>query len=112
MNWNLQDPENQPAWDDALAATMIGATVLVGMTYEEPAGVRQEQFVGTVMNASLEEGIVLRLEGARAGEVFTLPPDLRGFAPAPPGSYRLKQTGEVVLDPDFTSTWTMTSRAQ
>jgi len=36
-----------------------------------------------------------------------LPPDLRAFQDAPPGEYRLRSTGEVVVDPDFISSWTI-----
>ena len=55
-----------------------------------------EQFFGTVMGADPDEGITLRLEGSRWGELYTLPPDLRAFFAAPPGTYRLRETGEVV----------------
>ncbi len=67
-----------------------------------------KQFYGTVMSADPEEGITLRLAGSRSGEVYTLPPDLRAFFPARPGSYRLRGTGEVVIDPDYTTTWDLT----
>ena len=108
MRWPFRKPESRPAWDNAFAEKLQGATVLVGITYNEPAGERLEQFFGTVMSADPEDGITLRLDGSRAGDVFTLPPDLRGFFPAPPGSYRLRQTKEVVVDPDYTTTWNMT----
>ncbi|MBW3618011.1 MAG: hypothetical protein KY446_09735 [Proteobacteria bacterium] len=91
-----------------MAEKLSGSTVLVGMTTNGPAGEQLEQFFGTVMIVDANEGITLRLEGARAGDVFTLPPDLRAFFPAKPGSYRLRQTGEVVLDPDYTTTWERT----
>jgi hypothetical protein len=86
----------------------MGSTVLVGLTYDEPAGERLEQFYGTVVSADPKEGITLRLDGSRSGEVYTLPPDLRAFFPARPGSYRLRETGEVVIDPDYTITWEIT----
>ncbi len=40
-------------------------------------------------------------------EPFTLPPVEEAFEPAPPGEYRLRTTGEVVVDPDFTTSWTV-----
>ena len=100
-----EDTDGRPDWDNALAARLEGATVLVGMTYNEPTGERLEQFFGTVMETNPDKGITLRLAGNRAGELYTLPPDLRAFSLAPPGSYRLRDTGEVVVDPDYTSTW-------
>lgn len=60
------------------------------------------------MSLDPEEGVTLRLEGSRTGELFILPPDLRGFFPARRGSYRLRQSGETVIDPDYTTTWNMT----
>jgi hypothetical protein len=100
--------DGPPAWDHARAEKLLGSTVLVGLTYEEPAGQRQEQFYGTVMAADPEDGITLRLEGSRSGEFYTLPPALQALFPAKPGEYRLRETGEVVVDPDYTTTWTST----
>jgi hypothetical protein len=40
----------------------------------------------------------MRLHGSE--EEFTLPPILEAFEPAEPGEYRLRSTGEVVVDPD------------
>jgi|GEM_PF-147421 len=108
MTRPFPESDNQPRWDVAQAERLHGATVLVGLTFEEPEGPQLEQFFGTVMSTDPHEGITLRLEGSRSGELYTLPPDLRAFFPAPPGSYRLRQTGEVVEDPDYTTTWERT----
>ncbi len=108
MKWPFRRTGIQPRWDPQLAERLGGATVLVGITYDEPAGARLEQFFGTVMEAHPTDGVSLRLEGSRLGEVYTLPPDLRAFKLAPEGSYRLRETGEIVLNPDFTTTWTIT----
>jgi hypothetical protein len=42
-------------------------------------------------------------------DVEWLPPDTRAFQKASPGEYRLKSTGEVVADPDYTAMWTLRS---
>lgn len=101
--------DNRPPWDHAQAEKLRGSTVLVGLTLNEPSGQRLEQFYGTVMSADPIEGITMRLEGSRSGEVYTLPPDLRAFFPAKPGTYRLRETRETVVDPDYTATWEFTS---
>jgi hypothetical protein len=44
--------EDNPAWDQAFAGSLVGATVLVGLTFNEPAGERQEQFFGVVESVS------------------------------------------------------------
>jgi hypothetical protein len=97
-------------WDAAAAARLDGATVLVGLTFVDAEGERREQVFGTVMEAG-PGGITLRLEGKRGGEIFALPPDLDAFAPADPGIYRLRETGEEVIDPDFTAAWTVSRPA-
>lgn len=100
--------KRRPKWDKHLAARLEGAVVLVGMTYLEPGGPRVEQLFGTVIATDEADGVTLRLDGSRSGEIFRLPPDLASFVPAKPGSYRLRATGEVVNDPDYTTTWEMT----
>ena len=112
MKWPFRKSDGRPGWRPARAEKLLGATVIVGLTFEEPDGTRQDQFFGTVMSADPNEGITLKLDGGRAGEFYTLPPDLRAFAPAPPGEYRLRATGEVVLNPDYTSTWAFTPPSQ
>lgn len=94
-------------WNEAFAQGIEGAVVLVAFTHHEPAGNRREEFYGTVMRADLHDGVMLRLEGARAGEIVRLPPDPGGFMPAEPGSYHLETTGEWVDDPDYTAAWTL-----
>jgi len=45
-------------------------------------------------------------------EVECLPPDLRAFRKAEPGEYRLKSSDEVVVDPDYLASWTITRPAR
>ena len=99
------------AWDARRAASLDGALVLVGITVEAPEGTRLSQFYGPVIEVDAVNGVTLRLEGTRSGEIYRLPPHLDAFAPAPPGEYRLRATGEVVRDPDFTTQWTVTPPA-
>ncbi len=100
--------EERPAWRDDMTNALVGCTVLVGRTVlrasGEPAG--HEQLFGLVESAG-PEGVTIRLRGRRGGERLWLPPDPRAFEPADPGTYRLKSTGEEVVDPDYLSTWTV-----
>ena len=96
----------RPAWDEARAAALLGAVVLVGITHMEGHGARLEQAFGTVTAAS-PSGVEVALGGVRAGEVLMLPPDLESFHEAAPGDYRLRGTSEVVVDPAFTAMWTV-----
>lgn len=102
-------------WDATLATTLPGKMVLVGLAYfevgaEEPF--EQQQLFGRVVHADECNGILLSLEGQRAGEQFNLPPDTRSFREAQPGDYRLRTTGEVVVDPDFTVTFSIQKQAK
>jgi hypothetical protein len=98
-------------WDHALAARLEGATVVVGLTHCAAEGEWREQFFGTVMQVSPGEGVTLRLEGKRRGDIVTLPPFLDAFEPAEPGVYALREAGERVVDPDFTASWTLSRPA-
>lgn len=98
--------DEKPEWSDDLAAKLLGSVVLVGITRRNVSGETLEQFYGTVERADAQ-GIDLALSGSRSGEHFLLPPDPRAFFTAQPGSYRLRDTGEVVENPDFTTTWTV-----
>jgi hypothetical protein len=108
------DEERRP-WDASLAKTLPGQLVLVGLAYfevdaEEPF--EQQQLFGRVVSADEREGILLSLEGQRTGEQFNLPPDTRSFREADPGEYRLRSTGEVVVNPDFTVTFSIRRQAK
>ena len=76
------------------------------MTRLDNAGnvTEQRQFHGRVIKASTAEGVVLKNE---QGEEMWLPPDYEAFEPADPGEYRLRSTGEIVVNPDYTTTWTV-----
>jgi hypothetical protein len=95
---------------DVNAAELLGAHILVGITRLDRAGrvAEQRQFHGHVVRASRGEGFVIV---NAFGEELRLPPDGMAFAPADPGEYRLRSTGEVVVDPDYTATWTITPPA-
>ncbi|WP_291590132.1 hypothetical protein [Comamonas sp. UBA7528] len=109
------DFNEEHPWDASLAATLPGKMILVGLNYfeessEEPFD--QQQLFGRVVYADEREGILLSLEGIRAGEQFNLPPDTRSFRAAQPGDYRLQTTGEVVVNPDFTVTFSIQKKAK
>ena len=104
--------DDGPLWDPKLAVKLIGKRVLVGVTdlAADGAVAGQRQFHGYAIRADRRAGIALRLDGVRAGEEVVLPPDTRAFRRAAPGEYRLRQTGEVVEDPDYLTTWSIRQR--
>ena len=98
---------SQANFDEGAAQSLIGKRVLVGLTRCNQAGdvVGYEQFHGAIVRVSASEGIIVQVHNS--GEERWLPPDLSRLEAASPGSYRLKSTGEVVVDPDLLSTWTV-----
>ncbi len=86
----------------------LGKRVLVGVTYETSAGemLSREEFCG-VIQAIRPEDFQINLTRADNGQVYALPFDLDALKPAAPGSYRLRQSGELVVNPDFTTVWTV-----
>lgn len=82
---------------------IIDKVILIGLTYytADRVLIERKQFWGTVVEAN-EKGIAVRLNN---GEIFSLPPNLSSTKKAPPGEYRLRTTGELIVDPDYLSTW-------
>ena len=92
--------------NEEFAAELVGTHLLVGLTHLDHAGnvERLEQFHGKVVRASVDEGVVL--VDADGNERW-LPLDREAFRPAEPGEYQLRSTGEIVLDPAWLTTWTV-----
>src|ERR1700745_2867573 len=82
----------------------VGKQLLVGITVTSAEGefIYQEQFHGLIVAAD-EGGVVV--ERADNGARVSLPPEL---TKASPGEYRLRSTGEVVVNPDYLAKWALT----
>lgn len=82
---------------------ILNKTLLVGITYytHDEQYIEQKQFWGKVVEVTNEQIILLQ----NNGETFSLPPDLSSTKPAPLGEYKLRSTGEVVVNPDYIATW-------
>ena len=87
-------------------AEITQPTTARAQTYLRPDGgiASRFEFHGTVERVG--EGVV-EVRRADNGDIFTLPAGSEAYEPAPPGEYRLKTTGEVVVDPDFTCVMTV-----
>jgi hypothetical protein len=92
-------------------AAVAGALVAYFETDSENP-VEQQQLFGRVVATDERKGIRLSLEGRRTGEEFDLPPDTRSFQRAGSGEYRLRSTGETVVNPDFTVTLSIRRQGQ
>ena len=85
---------------------LIGKVILIGVTYVDQQDnlLDRKQWWGVVENASPDVGIRVALKNS--SDPCVLPPDLNSVKRAAPGEYRLKETGEIIKDPDFLTTWT------
>ena len=82
----------------------IGKHLLAGITFldHEENVIRQIQVHGTIIRID-DRGICFAQAN---GEEYSLPPDRESLKPAPPGTYRLRSTGEEVENPDLITSWT------
>ena len=85
---------------------LVGKTILIGVSYADKDDnlLDRKQWWGIVESASADKGIRVALKNS--SDPCVLPPDLNALRRAAPGEYRLKDTGEVIKDPDFLTTWT------
>ena len=84
----------------------VGKHLLISLTYLDDAG--------AVDHKSQRHGIITRINEAviavnfqDTGEEFTLPADMSALTAAPEGEYRLKPSGDVVVDPDYLVVYTI-----
>lgn len=99
-----------PDWHE-----LVGRTILLGLSFADAEGyVTRTQRHGLIEIADPERGIATRLVAPGQpwdGELYWLPPDLSSLSEAAPGAYRLRSTGETIVDPDFTASWEILSPA-
>ncbi len=90
---------------------LVGNTLLIGITYLATTGEVDERIQLHGIVTSVEDGLVtVQVDGD--ADPFTLPAEPAAFERASPGEYRLRSTGEVVIDPDYLTSWTVTPPAE
>ena len=93
---------------------LVGKTLLLGLTFADADGnvIERVQRHGVIDVADDEKGIALRFVAPGQtwdGELYWLPPDRSAFSEAAPGAYRLRSSGETIVDPDFSASWEIRS---
>ncbi|WP_285596070.1 hypothetical protein [Kineosporia sp. NBRC 101731] len=85
-------------------SVMVGHRLLVGITFLDESGnvTNARQFCGRVLEVA--DGVVT-VEHPGEPEPAVLPADIGAYRKASTGRYTLRDTGEIIVDPDFISTW-------
>lgn len=98
----------KPEFDEVKAKSLIGKHVIIGLTYLDHNGslIGQEQLHGDIIRINENEKVVV-IKLGDTGKEFTLPLVIDAFTEAPKGEYRISKTGEVVINPDLTTAWTI-----
>lgn len=89
-------------------SSLIDKVILIGITVLDKNDelITQIQVYGPVIRVSAE-GIVIKRNVTSAE--FAIPPDFEHVIEAEKGEYRLRSSGEVVVNPDYISSWTLRS---
>ncbi len=84
---------------------MKGKSIIVGLTYTYVDGTirNRVQFSGTLEDLDQRGIVIIKADGSE----FTLPPDKDAYQKAPLGEYKMKTTGEIIVNPEFMTTWTI-----
>lgn len=103
----MQTDDDRPHWDEDDARKLLRRQIIVGVTVlsADDELIEQKQLHGEIVIVDERRGIAIRQEPG--GALYWLPPHLSAIQPAPPGTYRLRSTGEEVVDPDLLTTWTV-----
>ena len=86
--------------------SLLNKVLLIGITVldDNDELITQIQVYGPVIRSNAD-GIVIRRNQTQSE--FTIPPDFDNVFEAQPGEYKLRSTGETVVDPDYLSSWTV-----
>lgn len=85
---------------------LMGKVLLIGLSYYSQDGefIEDKQLYGRVTVA--DDGCITIMQVN--GEGFSIPPDLSAIEIAAPGDYTLRSTNEVVRNPDYLASYSVT----
>lgn len=86
---------------------LIGKHIIIDITIldHENNFVEQFQLHGDIIRVNQDIEAVVKLYNS--DEEYILPPDLSAIQEAPAGEYCFRSTGEVVVNPDLMTSWTI-----
>lgn len=95
------------AIDENKIKSLLYKYVIIGLSYidKNENVLETVQLHGRVMRINSIEGIVVQREDKQ--EEYKLPLDFDTFKLAQSGEYKLNTTGEIIVDPDYVSSWSI-----
>lgn len=94
-----------------LKAFLKGKVFLIGLTFIDEDGNIIEQYQTSGIVDRLTDKRFLRFQ-RNDGSVFQLPYDKSSIKEAAKGEYTEKSTGNVIINPDYITTWTIDVKAK
>jgi hypothetical protein len=93
--------------DESKIRKLLYKYVIIGLTYVDNNDkvIETIQLHGRITRINQIDGVVITREDK--AEEYKLPADLSAFEEAEPGEYKLTKTGEIIVDPDYLSSWTI-----
>ena len=86
-----------------------GKVFLIGLSFLNENGIVIEQYQTFGVVEELTDIGLIRIK-RKGNSIFQIPYDSKNITKAKEGEYRLKTTGEIVLNPDFLMTWEITTK--
>jgi hypothetical protein len=86
--------------------SLLDKILLIGITVLDNNDelITQIQVYGPVIKSNADGIVICRNQTQKE---FTIPPDFDNVSEAQPGEYKLRSTGEIIIDPDYLSSWTV-----
>ena len=92
------------------AKKYIGKCLIIGVTYKDSKEnvLSQKQYYGEIVRIDNTSICVKTKEN----QEINFPPNIDAIIKAPKGGYKLRSTGEIVIDPDYMATWSVIMKDQ
>lgn len=111
--WDFEytyDPAYLKQLIESRGRDFIGKTIIIGLSEYETSDsrerklVKQSQLYGEIIRVNPSDGVIVKLKD---GSEYRLPPDISMLQAAPPDTYTLQSTGEMIDNPDLMTLWTL-----
>jgi hypothetical protein len=89
---------------------LINKKILVGITFVDSNEVVFDQYQTSGVVNDIRDGLIIMMRAD--GSKYQMPFDTQSMAKAKPGEYREKETGNIIVNPDYIMTWSIVAERQ